>query len=123
MGESLREMQQYREAIFPLRRSLELIPDDIHVWLALGWCYKRVGHLDRAIESLEQALDVEPGEAILHYNLACYWSLARNHRQALRHLADALDIDGNYCDFVHDEPDFDPLRDNPLFQSLTGMLG
>lgn len=122
LGECLREMRHYREAIAPLCRSLELIPDDIHVWMALAWCYKRVGHVERAIESLERAVEVEPGNAILHYNLACYWSLARNPRLALRHLANALDIDGNFRDFVHDEPDFDPLRRNPLFQSLT-MIG
>ncbi len=123
LGESLRELRHYREAIFPLRRSLELIPDDIHVWMALAWCYKRVGSVQRAIEALRQAVDLEPGEAILHYNLACYWSLAHDNPQALRCLAIALEIDGNFCDFVHDEPDFDPMRNDPLFQNLTGMIG
>jgi len=123
LGECFREMQRYREAILPLRRSLELIPDDIHVWMALAWCYKRVGHVRRAIESLEQAIEVEPGEAILHYNLACYWSLAHDSSQALHCLANALEIDGNFRDFIHDEPDFDPLRNNPLFRTLTGMMG
>jgi Flp pilus assembly protein TadD len=119
LGESLRELCRYNEAIYPLRRSLELIPDDIHVCMALGWCYKRVGQIDLAIETLEHALSVEPGEAILHYNLACYWSLVRDRRQALRYLAEALEIDGNFRDLVHGEPDFDPLRSDPLFRSLT----
>jgi len=120
MGESLRGMQRYREAIMPLRRSLELIPDDIHVWLALGWCYKRVGRIDQAIDSLEHAVDVEPGEAILHYNLACYWSLAKDRQRALQYLANALDIDGNFRDMVHSEPDFATLRSDPVFQDLAG---
>jgi len=120
-GEALREMRHFREALAPLHRSLELIPDDIHVWMALAWCYKRVGHVEDAIDALERAVDVEPGNAILHYNLACYWSLAHNPRMALRYLANALDIDGNFRDFVHDEPDFDPLRHDPLFQSMTMM--
>lgn len=118
-GEALREMRQYHAAIAPLSRSLELIPDDIHVWMALAWCYKRVGKIEHAIDALERAVDVEPGNAILHYNLACYWSLARNPRMALHYLANALEIDGNFRDFVHDEPDFDPLRANPLFRTLT----
>ena len=123
MGECLRELRCYREAIFPLRRSLELIPDDIHVRMALAWCYKRVGHLQRAIDSLEPAVDVEPGSAILHYNLACYWSLASNRREALRYLANALNIDGNFRDFIPDEPDFDSLRSDPVFKDLTQILG
>ncbi len=120
-GEALREMCRYRAAIDPLHRSLELIPDDIHTWMALAWCYKRVGKVDHAIDALERAIDVEPGNAILHYNLACYWSLAHNPRMALRYLANALEIDGNFRDFVNDEPDFDPLRRHPLFLSLTMM--
>ena len=120
LGETLREMRRYPEAIYPLRRSLELIPDDIHAWMALAWCYKRVGNVHRAIESLEYAVDVEPGSAILHYNLACYWSLARNHRLALHYLTNALEIDGNFRDFVRDEPDFDPMRNDPIFRDLIG---
>ena len=119
LGEALRELRHYQAAIPPLHHSLELIPDDIHVWMALAWCYKRVGKVEHAIDALERALDVEPGNAILHYNLACYWSLAQHPRMALRYLANALDIDGNFRDFVHDEPDFDPLRHDPLFKSMT----
>ena len=122
LGECLRELRRYREAVFPLRRSLELIPDDVRVALALGWCCKRTGKLDEAINALEHAVRVQPGEAILHYNLACYWSLAHDTRRSLQHLAQALSIDGNYRDLVIDEPDFDPIRGNPLFQSLTGAL-
>jgi Flp pilus assembly protein TadD len=123
LGETLREMERYREAVYPLRRSLELIPDDVHVAMALGWCYKRIGRLEDAIATLEQALSIEPGEATLHYNLACYWSLAHNRRRALQHLAYALDIDGNFRNLVDDEPDFDNIRQDPLFQSLTTALG
>lgn len=123
MGETLRELERYREAIFPLRRCLELIPDDIHVAMALGWCFKRVGQLDEAIGALEHAIAVDPSEAVLHYNLACYWSLARNRRRALQCLAHALEIDGNFRELVCDEPDFDPIRLDPLFQALTATVG
>ena len=58
-------------------------PQHVHIWLALGWCYKRNGRIDLAIESLEEALAAEPNDALVHYNLACYWSLAKNKRQAL----------------------------------------
>jgi Flp pilus assembly protein TadD len=123
MGACLRELRQYREALFPLRRSLALIPDDVRVALALGWCCKRTGRLEEAIAALEHAVAIEPGEAILHYNLACYWSLARDRRRALQYLALALEIDGNYRDFVASEPDFEPLRSDPLFRTLTSAVG
>ena len=120
MGESLRLLSRYREAIIPLSRSLNLIPDDIRVCIALGWCYKRTGRIHRAIEALEHALNVEPGEAVLHYNLACYWSLIADRQRALRYLAEALAIDGNLRDLIDGESDFDVLRSDPLFRSLIG---
>jgi tetratricopeptide (TPR) repeat protein len=123
LGETLRELRCYREAVFPLRRCLELIPDDVHVTLALGWCYKRIGKLDDAIAALEHAVGAEPDDAILHYNLACYWSLARNSSRALQHLAEAFDLNGKFRLMVVDEPDFDPIRSDPLFQSLTAVIG
>jgi tetratricopeptide (TPR) repeat protein len=121
MGETLRELARFDEALFPLERSADLVPDDIHVWLALGWCYKRTGRLTKAIESLEIAVKIDPSEAIIHYNLACYWSLARNRVLALRYLAHALDIDANFRDLVLDEEDFGPLRTDPEFKMLTGL--
>ena len=122
LGETLRELSRFEEALYPLRRSATLLPDHIHVWLALGWCYKRIGQVDRAIESLEEALHYEPGEAILHYNLACYFSLAGDRNYALDHLSQALRIDGNYRDLVADEPDFEFLRSDHGFQLLTSMI-
>jgi tetratricopeptide (TPR) repeat protein len=121
MGETLRELSRFEEALFPLERSADLIPDDIHVWLALGWCYKRTGHLAKAIESLEAAVKIDASEAIIHYNLACYWSLARNRVLALRYLASALDIDANFRELVMDEPDFNALRQDPEFKMLVGL--
>jgi tetratricopeptide (TPR) repeat protein len=122
LGETLRELARYEEALLPLERSSDLMPDDIHVLLALGWCYKRTGQLAKAIDALEKAVSIDSSEAVLHYNLACYWSLARNRNMSLRHLARALEIDANYRDLIPDEPDFDALRNDPAFITLAGAI-
>ena len=121
-GEALRSQERYREAADALEHACEATPDDIHIWLALGWCYKRLGQMDRAIRALEEALEIEPGEALIHYNLACYWSLAGGAQRAIHYLAAAFDIDSNYRDMVEDEPDFDPIRDDPGFLNVTSVI-
>lgn len=118
-GEALRELHQFAEAIGPLTQAAELAPSNVHIWLALGWCQKRNGRLDLAIESLQQAAEIDSQQAIISYNLACYWCLAKNKRQALEHLARAFDLDPNYRDLVPQEHDFDALRDDPDFQALV----
>ena len=121
-GQALRAMERYTEAIAPLCESAELDPENIHVWLALGWCQKRSGRLDLAIQALEEALAADSSEAIVHYNLACYWSLANNAKLAVAYLSRAFDIDCNFRDLVAEETDFDPLRNHPDFLALTSVI-
>jgi tetratricopeptide (TPR) repeat protein len=122
LGEALRELGRYEEALVPLERSADLVPDDIHVFMALGWCYKRTGQLGKAIDALQRAVRIDASEALLHYNLACYWSLARNRTLALKSLSRALEINSNFRDLIADEADFHPLRQDPEFRLLTGVI-
>lgn len=121
-GQALRVMERWREALEPLGKAAELDPRNLHVWLAMGWCHKRTGRLDLAIQALEEALSLESSEAIIHYNLACYWSLAGNRKLALAYLAQALEIDPNYRDLIAAEPDFDPIRSDPDFRALASVI-
>lgn len=121
-GEALRSMQRYEEALGPLEKAARLTPKDSHVHLARGWCYKRTGQLQRAIDSLEHALQNDPADALVVFNLSCYWSLAGQKGLALSFLARALEIDSSYRDLIEDESDFDPIRSDPGFQSLTTVI-
>jgi len=119
-GQAYRTMARYAEAVVPLAAAADLAPENIPIRLALAWCYKRVDRLDLAIQSLERAMAVDDQQAILHYNLACYWSLAGDAEVAIRYLAQSFDIEPSYRDLAADETDFDPIRNLPEFQALTG---
>jgi tetratricopeptide (TPR) repeat protein len=121
-GEALRELGKYEDAISHLESAVSLLPDEIPPYLALAWCYKRTDRLPQAIEALQKAIGVDQGQGILHYNLACYWSLAHRPRRSLRHLERALELDDRFRELAHDEPDFLPLRDDPRFQKLTSVI-
>jgi tetratricopeptide (TPR) repeat protein len=118
-GEALRNLKHYREALKSLEVAAALRPGDVRVALALGWCYKRTNRLAQAIDSLERALREHAEEALLHYNLACYWSLAGNTAKALRALASALELDPELRSLVANEADFNQLRGNPDFERLV----
>lgn len=121
-GQAYRVMERYEEAIAALLGAKELDPENVLTLLAMGWCYKRIGKIDCAIQSLEDALACCPDEAIIHYNLACYWSLAKNVPLALVYLSQSFDLDPDYRDMVADESDFDPLRKHPEFVALTSVI-
>jgi len=118
-GEALRCLERYREALRPLEIAASLRPSDSRVALALGWCYKRTNRLAQAIDSLGRALQEHPEHALLHYNLACYWSLAGNSSKALDALSTALELDADLRSLIAEESDFDHLRGDPEFDRLT----
>ncbi len=118
-GEALRGLERYREALKPLELAAALRPADARVALALGWCYKRTNRLAQAIDSLERVLREHPLEPLLHYNLACYWSLAGNAPRAIEELTTALELDPEMRERVALESDFDRLRGNPDFERIV----
>ncbi len=119
LGESFREMARYAEAIIPLQRSASLQPEDVDTWLALGWCFKRSGELRLATEALEAAILHTPKSAVLHYNLACYYSLADRRLDALRQLKRALDLDPSLVNLIDEEDDFRMMRSDVGLRMLV----
>ena len=117
-GEGLQELGRFLEALLPLERAVRMAPGDLRINLALGWCYKRTGRLDLAVGAIQRSLKSNPHEAILHYNLACYLSLAGMRRKALFHIEQALTMNHIFQKLIDAEADFDPLRDDPRFRAI-----
>lgn len=121
LGEAFRAQGRFSEAIEVLRASADKAPSKIDIYLALGWCYKRVSRIDLAIEALEKALEIDSDQPILYYNLACYWSLLADKDRAIGYLSEALRRDPDYRDLIAGEADFDLVRNEPAFQSLASV--
>jgi Flp pilus assembly protein TadD len=71
---------------------------------------------------LERAQEVEPGQPLIQYNLACYWSLAGHKQRALEYLSRAITMKPKLRELVNEESDFDPIRDDPGFQALVSVI-
>lgn len=120
-GEALRQKTDYHEALKSYSYALAEKPDDLTVILGMAWCYKRTDQLDKAIAALEELSRSCSDDAIVQYNLACYFALDGNKDQALSWLGRALRTDGSYRKLIANETDFDQLRDDPDFQFVAGI--
>lgn len=121
-GQAARAAQRLPEAVNYLKQSLKLDPDNLHSYLALAWCYKRLGRVDQAIEAVSLAVELNSDSAIAQYNLACYFAINRQVELAIMHLSFALDLNSNYRELVAAESDFDSIRENPGFATLTSVV-
>jgi len=120
-GQAARISDRLDEAINYLEQSSKLDPENLHTYLALAWCYKRTGQVHRAIDSMSVAVEQNSESAIAQYNLACYFAINRQVQLALMHLSFAFDLNADYRHLVADETDFDSIRENPGFASLTSV--
>lgn len=115
-----RALEYLEQAYAIVHQPNTALPDTVPLLMALAWCYKRTDQLPRSIEMMDEAYRLKPKEAVVLYNLACYWCLSGNKSQALSWLGRAIRLDKNFRQLVADETDFDSLRHDPDFQLIVG---
>jgi len=79
-------------------------------WFAAIPAYES-GDYARAVEIASEGLRDYPEHPVIHYQLACYHSLAGNREQALEHLRVAFDRDPRAREGAATDTDLDPIRD------------
>lgn len=118
-GESLRALGQWEAAIGPLERAASGPRGRVEAAMGLGWCHKRLGRIVDAIAALRRAVEAFPDQPVLHYNLACYHSVAGDVAAAVEHLTRAITMDDRFRDLTGTERDFDAIRSDPRFVAVT----
>lgn len=121
-GMARRALDNHEAAIIDLELALNQAPGDLDVLMALAWCYKRVQRLPAAIAAMQQAYRHHSDEAVVLYNLSCYYALSGEKTQALSWLGRALRMEARFLAMIAEETDFDPLRDDADFQRLLHLV-
>ena len=91
--------------------SWERNADVLRFWQTQEW--------DKAIEELTALHEREPESAGILYNLACAETQAGQTDEALAHLAQAIELNGDFTKSAPEDPDFAPIRDDPRFLSAV----
>jgi tetratricopeptide (TPR) repeat protein len=118
-AECLRSLERYDEGAEAYELILKVDPASVAAWVGLGWCRKRSGRLDLAIECMQGLLEHRPNEGIGFYNLACYLSLNGEHDRALALLSKSISIDSGFRRLAPKEDDFAAIRSDPGFRRLV----
>ena len=75
----------------------------------------------RFVDSLQverRIVQIRPGDALAHYNLACNYALLHEPEQALTTLRRALELGYRDFRFIHQDHDLDSIRKDPRFRKL-----
>lgn len=120
-AEAYRAKADWDESLRCFERVLPNVEDPVETLMGMAWCFKRIGRLDKAIDAMRQAYQASPKQAIVLYNLACYFSLAGEKDEALSWLGRALRLDHSLRKLIPKESDFDPIRNDLDFQYLMQL--
>jgi len=88
----------------------------------LGDDYTRRGKYVAGLKVDERLAQLRPEDSLVHYNLACSYSLTDQFEQAVAALEKALGL--GYRDFkwLAKDPDLDKLRDHPLYERIQAKV-
>lgn len=94
-------------------------PGGWELWGPIRPLYE-AGKYAEAADRGRELLDGDPKYPNLLYNLACSESLAGRTNDAIEHLGQAIGLTELARSYAKDDPDFDPIRDEPAFKDLMG---
>ena len=96
IGDAYLDVGHAEEAERIFKDSIESNPGDVHLYNRLGIAFRRQRKFEEAIINYQKALEIDPREENLHYNLARARLSAGDRPGALESLRHALEIEPDF---------------------------
>ena len=108
--------------IWFLEGVLEKYPTYVECLMYLGNAYTATGMYEKGLKADLKLVKLRPKDSLVHYNLACSFSLMERINESLKSLEKAIDL--GYDDLMHlvNDSDLDSLRDEDGFKVLIHKL-
>jgi len=94
------------------KRLADFQPDDVQWTISLAYATRRANSIKAAKQILLNAESKFPNEAIIKYNLACYFCQTAEIQNAKNYLKKAFEIDSSWRLKALDDEDLKPLWDS-----------
>ncbi len=111
-----------RRGVRLAEEKLKLNPDDSRALYMGANGLVALGEFDRGLEWANQALDLDTGEPMVLYNVACVQSLAGRIEEAIDSLEKAVRSGLTQKSWLVHDSNLNPLRQHPRYQALIQFL-
>jgi tetratricopeptide (TPR) repeat protein len=99
-------------------RLLKERPNFVEALVAVGDVYTRKGLHEKGLEVDRRLVALRPDDPVVHYNLACDYSLLRDAEHCLEALDKALRLGYDDFTFMEKDPDLHYIRQDTRYQEL-----
>lgn len=114
--------REARDNIKVLEKHLQWNPDDVRALHLGAGSLVALGEFDRAKRWLSRALEIDPDDSILLYNVACNYATMGEIELALDYLEAAIANGMVSGAWIRNDADLDSLRSHPRFDVLLARI-
>jgi adenylate cyclase len=122
MGEEPKAREARKLSLEASERVLKNEPDDVRALYMSGNNLIRFGEKAKGIARLAQAVALRPSDYGVLYNAACGYTFAGEYDHAIDLIERAVGTGRGFRAWFENDPDLDPLRNNPRFQQIVARL-
>lgn len=98
------------------------MPEDTELLKLLGDDYTRAGRVREGLEIDQQLSFLLPTDPLVHFNLACSYSLADRLAESAEALRRAIGLGYREWKWLREDPDLEKLRCSPEFVSVEALI-
>ena len=93
-------------------------PDHAEALIALGDAYTKKSRYKEGLIIDQKLVKLKPNDPVVHYNLACSYSLLEMSDLCLEALGKAIHLGYRDIGFIEKDPDLEFIRKNPRYRDL-----
>jgi adenylate cyclase len=123
LGWDDRALERYRDAVDRVAEHMELNPDDPRAATIRAVALHRIGQREEALEWGRRAVEIDPDDGGVRYNVACLYAVAGEVDLCLEALEMALDAGFGNPEWLEKDPDLRAVQDHPRFRALVASRG
>lgn len=112
----------YECALKVIEGYMELNPDDARAATMRSTALCRIGRVADGVDWAERAVEIDPADAGVRYNVSCTLAVAGEKEKALACLEDAVRAGFGNRDWLRNDPDLTSLRGDERFESLLATM-
>jgi tetratricopeptide (TPR) repeat protein len=103
-------------------RAMRRDPRSEPILEALGHAYTQRGRLEEGLAVDLRLAELRPGDPIVHYNLACSYSLLGAKDDGIRSLGRAIELGYDDLEHLEGDRDLDAIRGDARFEDLVKKI-